>query len=130
MSLVDPVADALVHVKNSDMASKREAVIKPASKLIGEILKVMKETGYIESFQLIENGRQGMFKVALAGKINSCRAVKPRYAVKKHEFERFEKRYLPSRDIGVLIMSTSEGVVTHRRAKEKAIGGRLLAYVY
>ena len=130
MSLVDPVADALIHVKNNDMASKREAVIKPASKLIGEILKVMKENGYIDTYQFIEDGRQGMFKVALTGKINNCRAIKPRYAVKKDDFENFEKRYLPSRDIGVIIVSTSEGVLTHRKAKEKAIGGRLLAYVY
>jgi small subunit ribosomal protein S8 len=109
VSLVDPVADALIHVKNNDMASKREAVIKPASKLIGEILKVMKENGYIDTYQFIEDGRQGMFKVVLTGKINSCRAIKPRYAVKKDDFEKYEKRYLPSRDIGVIIVSTSEG---------------------
>ena len=130
MSRNDPIADALINLKNNENASKKECVIRPASKLLKEILRIMQEKGYIGTFEFIDDGREGLLKVQLLGKINECRAIKPRYAVKKNDFESFEKRYLPSYDIGTLIVSTPKGVVTHAKAKEMETGGRLLAYVY
>jgi len=130
MSLVDPVADALITMKNSDVVAKRECTYRPATKLLGEILKVMQRHGYIASFEFVDDSREGIYKIRLAGKINECKAIKPRHAVKKDEFERFEKRYLPSKDVGIMIVSTPKGVVTHKEAKESGTGGRLLAFVY
>ena len=130
MSLIDPIADGLIAIKNSDNASKNECMYRPAPKLFGEILKVMQAKGYISSFEFIEDGRDGVYRIGLLGKINECKAIKPRYAVKKNKFEKFEKRYLPARDVGILIVSTPRGVLTHREAKEKGVGGRLIAYVY
>ncbi|MBN1941364.1 MAG: 30S ribosomal protein S8 [Candidatus Diapherotrites archaeon] len=130
MSLVDPISDALVHIKNSDMVSKKECSFKPASKLLGEILKTLQKQNYISTFEYIDDGRSGMFKIQLTGKLNQCKSIKPRYAVKKNDYEKFEKRYLPAKDVGVLIVSTVEGVLTHREAKKKGLGGRLLAFVY
>ncbi|AEF96446.1 30S ribosomal protein S8 [Methanotorris igneus] len=130
MSLMDPLANALNHLTNCERVGKKVVYIKPASKLIGRVLKVMQDHGYIGEFEFIEDGRAGIFKVELIGKINKCGAIKPRYAVKKHEFEKFEKRYLPARDFGLLIVSTSQGIMTHYEAKEKGIGGRLISYVY
>ncbi|MAG21990.1 MAG: 30S ribosomal protein S8 [Candidatus Diapherotrites archaeon] len=130
MTMIDPIADALINLKNSDVASKKECVFRPASKLLGEILKVMQKKGYISTFEFVDDGREGIYRIELTGKINQCRAIKPRYAVKKSEFEKYEKRYLPAKDIGLLIVSTPKGVVTHREAKEQGTGGRLLAYIY
>jgi len=130
MVLVDPIADAFAHMKNSDMASKKECFFKPASKLLGEILKVLQKQGYINTFEFIDDGRSGIYRIELTGKINDCRAIKPRYAVRKNEFEKFEKRYLPARDVGVMVVSTVDGVVTHRDAKKSGLGGRLLAFIY
>ncbi len=130
MSLVDPIADGLVAIKNSDSAAKKECLYRPASKLFGEILKVMQANGYISSFEFVKDGRDGVYKVGLLGKINDCKAIKPRYAVKKSKFESFEKRYLPARDVGIIVVSTPKGVLTHKEAKEKGLGGRLIAYVY
>jgi len=130
MSRNDPIADALINLKNNENASKKECSIRPASKLLKEILKILQEKGYIGTFEFIDDGREGIFKVELLGKINECRAIKPRYAVKKTDFEKFEKRYLPSYDIGTLIVSTPKGVTTHNKAKEMQTGGRLLAYIY
>ena len=130
MVLVDPIANALVSVKNSDLASKRECIFRPASKLLGKILEVMQKKGYIGIYEFIDDGREGLYKIELNGKINDCKAIKPRYAVKKDGFEKYEKRYLPSKDIGILIVSTPQGVVTHKEAKNMSVGGRLLAYVY
>ena len=94
------------------------------------VVKLMKEKGYIINVEEASERHKKMYKVQLAGKINHVSAIKPRYAVKKDEFERFEKRFLPARDIGTIIVSTSQGVMTHNESKEKAIGGRLLAYIY
>lgn len=128
--MMDPIADALISIKNSDKASKQSCVYRPAPKLLGEILKIITKNGYIKGYEFIEDGRDGTFRVQLAGKINECRAIKPRYALKKSEFEKFEKRYLPAKNVGILIVSTPEGVITHTEAKNRGIGGRLLAFVY
>ncbi len=128
--MVDPIADGLIAIKNSDNAAKKECLYRPASKLFGEILKVMQAQGYISSYEFIEDGRDGIYKVGLLGKINQCKAIKPRHAVKKNKFEKFEKRYLPARDVGIIVVSTPKGVLSHREAKEKGLGGRLIAYVY
>ena len=130
MSLTDPVADALINLKSHETAVKKECVFRPASKLISEILKILLKKGFIEKYELIDDGRDGMFKVNLNGKINQCKAIKPRYSVKKNEYERYEKRFLPSKDIGILIVSTPKGVMTHTEAKKKETGGRLIAFVY
>jgi small subunit ribosomal protein S8 len=64
------------------------------------------------------------------GRINNCGVIKPRYSVKKNDLEKFEARYLPAQDFGVLILTTTKGVVSHVKAKELGIGGKLLAFVY
>jgi len=93
-------------------------------------LRVMQLNGYIGEFEFIDDGRSGKFKVQLLGRINKCGAIRPRFPVKVDEIEEWEKKFLPSRDVGLLIISTSRGVLSHKEAKEKGIGGRLLAYIY
>ena len=127
---MDPIADALISIKNADKVSKGKCQYRPAPKLLGQILKVMKTNGYVNDYTFTDDKRDGIFKVELAGKINECRAIKPRYAVKKNEFEKYEKRYLPAKNVGIIIVSTPKGVVTHTEAKTQGTGGRLLAFVY
>ncbi|MEM0359802.1 MAG: 30S ribosomal protein S8 [Candidatus Diapherotrites archaeon] len=130
MTLTDPISDALVSIKNCELVAKKEMLFRPGSKLLGSILEVMKAHNYIVDYEFIDDGKSGIYRIKLAGKINECRAVKPRYTVKKNGFEKFEKRFLPSRDIGLLIVSTPMGVMSHKEAIAKKTGGRLLAYVY
>ncbi len=66
----------------------------------------------------------------LAGQINDCGVIKPRYSVKTDDLEKFEARYLPAQDFGVLILTTTKGVLTHTQAKNGGVGGKLLAFVY
>lgn len=126
----DPLNDAMSTIKNAASVGKSECMIRPSSKLIGRVLKVIQEYGYINQFEFIEDGKAGVFKVMIQGKINNCGVIKPRYSVQKNDLERFEARYLPAQDFGVLIMTTTAGVVSHTRAKELGVGGKLLAYVY
>ncbi|MEM1563840.1 MAG: 30S ribosomal protein S8 [Candidatus Bathyarchaeia archaeon] len=129
-SMMDVLSNGLTTILNNEMRNKRECVISPASKLLGKVLRVMQLNGYIGEFEFIDDGRSGKFKVQLLGRINKCGAIRPRFAVKVDEIEDWEKKFLPSREVGLLIISTSRGVLSHREAKEKGVGGRLLAYVY
>jgi len=126
---MDLIADALSAIKNAERVGKKEVEVK-ASKLIGNILKVMKDEGYIKEYEFIDDGRGGKFRIALLGKIINCNVIKPRFSVRKDEFEKWEKRFLPAFDTGILILTTSKGVMTHKRAKEIGIGGKLLCFVY
>lgn len=130
MTLLDPLANALSTISNNERRHKRECVVWPASKLMGQVLRVMQKSGYIGEFEYIDDGRSGKFRVQLLGRINSCAVVKPRYSVKSGRIEDWEKRFLPSREVGLLIMSSPGAVLSQRDAKERKIGGRLLAYVY
>lgn len=129
MSL-DPIANALINIKNHESSSKRVCEARPASKLLGGILGVMQKNNYISTYEFVDDGRDGIYRIQLLGRINVCKAIKPRYAVKRDGFEKFEKRYLPARDVGMLIVTTPKGVVSHTEAKKMLTGGRLLAYVY
>ncbi len=126
----DPLADALTVLRNAERAKKTEATITPASKLVGRVLKVMQDQGYIGPFEYEDDGRGGLYKISLNGQINNCGVIKPRYAIKKAEFDEWESRYLPARDFGSLILTTTYGVIDQYKAKEVGTGGRLLAYVY
>jgi len=97
---------------------------------MGQVLRVMQKNGYIGEFEFIDDGRAGKYRIQLLGRVNRCGVIKPRYAVRVPELEEWEERYLPSRDVGVLIMSTPSGVLSHVEAKASKTGGRLLAYVY
>ena len=127
---MDPLADCLSTIRTNEMRNKRECIVNPASKLIGWILRSMQQNGYIGEFEFIDDGRTGKFRIQLLGRINNCGVIKPRHAVKRKNIEFFEKRFLPSRDIGLLIMSTPHGVISHKDARKKLAGGRLLAYIY
>ena len=130
MVVIDPLANALSTIMNNEVRGKKECLIYPASKLVINVLKTMQKEGYIGNIEYIEDGRGGKLKVKLLGRINRCGVIKPRFPVKKDEFEKWEERFLPARDIGILIVSTSKGVMTHIEAKRQGIGGVLLAYVY
>lgn len=130
MTLLDPLANALTTIVESEKRRLRECLVWPASKLMGQVLRVMQKNGYIGEFEFIDDGRSGKFKIQLLGRINKCGVVKPRYPVKLDGLEFWEKRYLPSRDLGTLVLTTSRGVVSNKEAKEKRSSGRLLAYIY
>ncbi len=127
--LLDPLADALSTIKNAENVGKPDCTLR-ASKLIGSVLKVMKDKGFIGEFEFIDDGKSGLFKVKLKGKINKCGVIRPRHAVETGEFEKWEKRFLPARGFGSIIITTPDGVMTHSEAREQGLGGQLLAYVY
>ncbi len=128
--LHDLINDAVSNIRNHERAGKAKCTVKPVSKLLISILGVFQKEGYIGEFELEEDGKGGAITVKLLKRINECGVIKPRFPVKYTDYTKWEKQFLPSRDFGILVLSTPQGIMTHKEAKEKDIGGRLLAYVY
>lgn len=126
----DPLAACLAKLFNAERVGKREVVVRPASKMIKTILGIMNDHRYLGSVEETADDKGSWLKINLLGNLNKCGVIKPRFAAKNTEYEKWEKRYLPAKDFGILIVSTPQGVMTHTQAKEKKIGGRLLAYCY
>ncbi len=130
MSLNDPLANALSHILNSEQRAKGIAHLKPSSRLLKTVLDIMKGIGYIGEYKEIDDGKGKIIELQLLGKINKAGVIKPRFAIKSGQFERYEKRYLPAKGFGVLMVSTNQGVMSHDEAKKKNLGGKLIAYCY
>ena len=126
----DLLNDALVALRHADREGKGRVALAPSSRLIGEVLRIFREHRYVEEFAFVPGGRGGSYDVKLARRINSCGVIKPRLAVRARDLERYESRYLPAQDFGLLVLSTNRGVMSHAQARELKIGGKLVAYVY
>ena len=130
MVLNDPLANVLSHIDNYEKIGKKELITNNNSKIIKKILEIMQNEGYIGAYEEIKDGKGGTLKINLLGQINKCGVIKPRFKVKVTEYEKFEKSFLPAMDFGILIVSTSKGIMTQKKAKELNIGGTLLSFAY
>lgn len=128
--LNDPIANVMSAITTYEKIGKRELTIHPVSKLLQQTLTIMKDHGYVGALEEISPGRGGIAKLNLLGNVNKCGVIKPRFAVKTPDLQKFEKRYLPASGVGILILSTSKGLMTHEDARKNNIGGRLVAYCY
>ena|SRR3989338_6843254 len=119
------LADAMIIIKNAEMVGKTKCSV-PRSDLIKNVLAALEKDRYISKVKITKND----IIVSLNGRINNTRAIVPKLSCRYADFEKFEKRHLPTKDIGTIIVSTSKGVMSHREAKKNKIGGKLLAFVY
>ncbi|MGO5113664.1 30S ribosomal protein S8 [Candidatus Avoscillospira sp. LCP25S3_F1] len=132
MQITDPVADMLTRIRNANSA-KHETVDVPASNLKKAIAQILLDEGYIKSIQIVEDGTQGVIRIALKylpGKekvITGLRRVsKPglRVYAGADELPRVLK------GLGIAIISTSKGVMTDKKARANHVGGEVLAFVW
>ena len=121
----DIVSDALNLMMNAKRAGKTTVVVKNPSKLLLSVLAIAKLNSYVKSYSVEKN----VLTIEL-DKLNGCNSIKPRYMISYNELDKFVKRYLPAKDIGVIIISTNQGLMTHQTAQEKKLGGSLIAYLY
>ncbi|MFX1274796.1 MAG: 30S ribosomal protein S8 [Promethearchaeota archaeon] len=127
--MVNTLSDACNMLKNAEYARKKSVVINPASKLLQRVLRIFQQYAYIGEFERYDDGRQGKFKIALLGKINECKAL-IRLNYKISQFEALERRLLPAPGLGIIIMTTNQGIMTMKEAEERRIGGMTLCYIY
>ena len=132
MQITDPVADMLTRIRNANTA-KHESVDVPASNLKKALAQILLDEGYIKSFEVVEDGTQGIIRIQLkylAGKekvISGLRRVsKPglRVYAGADELPRVLK------GLGIAIISTSKGVMTDKKARANHVGGEVLAFVW
>lgn len=130
MAMNDTLASAMSNIINAEKIGKNICKIKPFSKITKAVLDIMQTNKYVGSYEIVEEGRTHSIKLNLLGAVNDCGVIKPRFSVTKAEFDKFEKRYLPAKGFGLIVLSTSKGIMTLEEAKQKGLGGKLLAYVY
>jgi small subunit ribosomal protein S8 len=125
----DNVSDVFYVMNNAENIGKQSCVVQ-ASKLAKSILMAVHKAGYIGSFEFIDDGKSGHFRIELIGKINRARSIRPRFAVRRNEYNKWASRYLPAKGFGVLIVSTPKGIMSQKEAEESGLGGRLVGFVY
>ena len=126
---MNPLTDTCCALKNAERARKKEVTISPASKIIQQILRIFQRHAYVGEFERYDDGRQGKFKIALLGRINECAGLmRLNYGV--NQFELLERRLLPAPGLGLIVLTTNEGIMTMKEAEEKHIGGHTLCYIY
>ena len=130
MATTNILANLFTTLFNTEDRRKSSCVVVPTSKLAIEVLKTLKDEGYIGEFEQIDDKRGGKFKIKLLAKISKCGAITPRFKVKKDEYGVWERQFLPSYDRGMLLVTTNQGVMSHKEAVDKNIGGFLIGYVY
>ena len=132
MQITDPIADLLTRIRNAN-TSRHETVDCPASKLKAAIVEILAEEGYIKSYQIIEDGKQGVIRITLKYAPNGEKVIsglkrvsKPglRYYASAEEMPRVLK------GLGTAIVSTSKGVMTDKAARKEHIGGEVLCFVW
>jgi ribosomal protein S8 len=120
----DKISDILNEIMNAKRARKESIVVTRTTKLLLKIFEMMKQYGYIE-YEVQED----KIKIDIK-QLNECRSIKPRYSVGKKNLEKYIRRFLPARNFGYVVVSTSKGLMTHQEAQENKIGGSLIAYFY
>ena len=129
--MTDPIADMLTRIRNANLR-KHPTVSVPASKIKLDILRVLKEEGYISDFVKIEDEKQGMISITLKY-VNKTSVIKGLKRISKPGLKVYAKRNeLPKvlNGLGVAIVSTSGGVMSDREARQKNLGGEVLAFVW
>ena len=132
MVMTDPIADMLTRIRNANQM-KHLTVLVPASKIKLEILNVIKKEGYIEDVEFVEDGKQGVIRVALKYGNNKEKVISGLKRVSKPGLRIYAgAEELPKvlKGLGIAIISTSKGIMTDKEARKQNIGGEVLAFVW
>ena len=132
MVMTDPIADMLTRIRNANQM-KHLTVLVPASKIKLEILNVIKNEGYIDDVEFVEDGKQGEIKVTLKYTEKKERVIKGITRISKPGLRVYAKSTeMPKvlNGLGVAVVSTSNGVMTDREARQKNLGGEVIAYIW
>merc|ERR1711879_57929 len=130
MVRVSVLADALKSINNAEKRGFRQVMIRPSSKVIVKFLQVMLKHKYIGSFTVVDDHRSNKIVVNLIGRINKTGVISPRFDLRLQDMEKWVVKLLPSRLFGLMVLTTSYGIMDHEEAKKKGTGGKILGFVY
>ena len=132
MHITDPVADMLTRIRNANSA-KHETVDVPNSKVKKAIAEILHEEGYIKGYQIIDDGKQGIIKITLKYGANKEKVLSGLKRISKPGLRVYSSRdELPRvlKGLGIAIISTSQGIMTDKKARALNIGGEVLAFIW
>ena len=132
MQITDPIADMLTRIRNAGTA-KHETVDVPASKMKKAIAQILLDEGYIKSFQIIEDGTQGVIRITLKYLPGKEKAIQGLRRVSKPGLRVYAgAEELPRvlKGLGIAIISTSKGIMTDKAARAANVGGEVLAFIW
>ena len=132
MHITDPIADMLTRIRNAGSA-KHDTVDVPASKMKKAIAEILLEEGYIRSFQIVDDGTQGIIRISLKYLPGKEKAIQGLRRVSKPGLRVYAGAdELPRvlKGLGIAIISTSKGIMTDKKARELHVGGEVLAFVW
>ena len=132
MQITDVIADMLTRIRNAN-AAKHEKVDVPNSNLKKAIAQILVDEGYVKSFEIVDNGNQGIIRITLKYGPNKQRIIQGMKRVSKPGLRIYAKSdEIPQvmRGLGVAIVSTSKGIMTDREARKAKVGGEVLAFIW
>ncbi|MDR2805429.1 MAG: 30S ribosomal protein S8 [Dysgonamonadaceae bacterium] len=131
--MTDPIADYLTRLRNA-IKAKHRVVDIPASNLKKEITKILFDKGYILNYKFVEDGPQGLIKIALkydpVNKVNAIKTLKRISTPGLRRYTGYKEIPYVLNGLGIAVLSTSRGVMTDKEARDLKIGGEVLCYVY
>lgn len=132
MQITDTIADMLTRIRNANSA-KHDSVDIPASNMKKAIAQILLDEGYIKSFQVIEDGKQGVIRITLKYGANKSQVITGLRRVSKpglRIYTSYEDMPKVMKGLGVAILSTSKGILTDKQARAEHIGGEVLAFIW
>ena len=132
MTMTDPIADMLTRIRNANPAGHQTVEI-PASKMKKSIAEILKEEGYIEDFDIIDDNKQGIIKITMKYGANKEKVITGIKKISKPGLKVYAKANDVPRvlgGLGIAIISTSKGVVSDKEARKMGVGGEVICYVW
>ncbi|MBM7542838.1 30S ribosomal protein S8 [Amphibacillus cookii] len=132
MVMTDPIADMLTRIRNANMV-RHEKLELPASTVKKEIADILKREGFVRDYEYVEDNKQGVLRIFLKYGANEARVITGLKRISKPGLRVYAKAdELPRvlNGLGIAIVSTSKGILSDKEARQQAIGGEVLAYVW
>ena len=132
MQITDPIADLLTRIRNANTA-KHDTVDIPASNMKKAIAQILVDEGYVKSFQVVEDGKQGLIRITLKYGENKSQVITGLRRVSKpglRIYTNVEDMPKVMKGLGVAILSTSKGIMTDKAARKANVGGEVLAFIW
>merc|ERR1711918_159404 len=130
MVRISVLNDCLTTISNAEKRGFRQVILRPISKVVIKFLRVMQKQGYIGEFEFVDDHRAGKIVLELIGRLNKCGCISPRYDIQVSEMEGWTGRLLPSRQFGVIVLTTSAGIMDMEEARKRRTGGKILGFFY
>ena len=132
MTMTDPKADMLTRIRNANLLGHKTVDI-PASNMKKSIAEILNEEGYIENYEIIEDGKQGIIRITMKYGSNNERVISGLKKISKPGLRVYAKRNEVPKvlgGLGIAIISTSNGVISDKKARQLGVGGEVICYIW